>query len=112
MEKILRYTSGLFFGLNYAGVAYGGLTFIKESEEKQWVFKKTCCVHLLFLLNNYALSYLKLRVYPHYLGLQCLNDVGCAIYCLPVYALWVKHSQLLSSFTKTEDNQINLQELD
>ena len=34
MEKTLRGVSGLLFGLNYAGVAFGAFTFMKESEEK------------------------------------------------------------------------------
>ena len=91
MEKILRNTSSFFFGCNYAGLVIAAISFIRESEEKQNVFKQTAAFHCGFLCNNYLLTYLKFKAYPHHLGIQVLNDLGCFLVCSPMYALWAKN---------------------
>ena len=92
MEKIVRGASSLLFGLNYAGVVFGALTFIKEPEDKQTVFMKTCGINCLFLLNNYALSFMKFRAFPTHMAIQTVNDLGCTLVCVPVYAMFFWHN--------------------
>ena len=95
MEKLLRNTSSFLFGLNYAGLIFGAATFIKESDQKQFIFKQTAAIHFGFLCNNYLVTYLRFRAFPHHLSLQVLNDFGCFLACFPTYLFWIKHSDQL-----------------
>ena len=91
MEKLIRGTSSFLFGCNYAGIVCGAISFIRESEAKQNVFKLTAACHCGFLINNYLITFMKFRAYPYHLSLQVLNDFGCFITCFPMYALWAKN---------------------
>ena len=51
----------------------------------------TAAAHCGFLMNNYLLTYLKFKAFPHHLAIQVLNDFGCFITCFPMYALWAKN---------------------
>ena len=92
MEKIVRKLSEALFGLNYLGVLCGGaFTFVHASEKKQKVFKQTAFAHCCFLVNNYLLTYMKFRAFPHHLTIQLINDAGCMLTCFPTYSLWAYH---------------------
>ena len=91
MEHILRQTSAALFGLNYAGLFCATMSFIRQSEEKQDVFKRNALAHFAFYLNQMALTQLKFRAYPYHLALQVANDKACSMTCLPLYALWAKN---------------------
>ncbi len=95
MEKFVRKFSETLFGLNYLGIICGGaFTFVKATEHKQLVFKQTALMHCGFLINNYLLSFLKLRAYPHHLSIQLLNDSACFLSCFPTYAVWAYNDAL------------------
>ena len=91
MEYILRNSSAILFGVNYAGVICAACSFIRQSEEKQSVFHYTAGTHFIFYMNQMALTQLKFRAFPYHLGLQLLNDIGCSMSVLPMYALWAKN---------------------
>ena len=102
MERVVRKLSETMFYANYVGIVVGGaFTFVKASDKKQSVFKKTAAIHCTFLFHNYLLSYLKFRAFPYHLSVQLLLDSGCLLGCFPTYSIWAYHDYL-NNFTNVE----------
>ena len=55
--------------MNYGGLVCATLSFIRQSEEKQDVFKKNAAAHFAFYANQMLLGYFKFGAYPYHLGL-------------------------------------------
>ena len=69
MEHLLRQSSALLFGVNYAGLICATLSFVRQSEAKQDVFKQTALAHFGFYCNYMLLGYCKFRAFPYHLSL-------------------------------------------
>ena len=67
MEKAFRFGSNCFFYANALGMCSLVVGFMKKSEERQNVMLLTGLYHFGFNINQYLLSYLRLRAFPHHL---------------------------------------------
>eukprot|EP00347_Sterkiella_histriomuscorum_P022492 403338289 len=111
----LRRLSNFFFNCNYAGVIFGALTFINESEEKKKLFLNTAMKHSLFLGSNYLIHYLKFD-FKTYCALMLANDVAAFLVCFPNYAMLMLPTveyylgiNKLNDHNETLQNQVELQ---
>jgi len=77
----------------------GAFTFMHTSNEKQSVFLQNAGLHFCFVMNGYCLAFMKLKAFPHHLGIQLVQDTGCMIGCLPTYSVWA-YNDFINYFYK------------